>query len=261
MIAIQTTSKGTGESVLSVSEYPIGMPLYREIKRKIAESIHAGEWRPGEALPSEKKLAERFGVSMGTLRKAVDDLVAKGALIRQQGRGTFIATHGKDRYLFSFFHIVPHEGRKTYPHVELLEFAKVKASAEAVKFLGVAAGSRVISIVNSLSLDNQLVIVDEIFLPDSIFPDLSKKILQEREGTLYQLYQEKFGVTVVRTDEHLRAVKADAYKANLLGLRIGDPLLLVIRVARSINKQAVELRHSYINTTHYEYYAELMGSI
>lgn len=243
-----------------IAPYPLGTPLYREVERRLSEAIHLGEWKPGEAIPSETKLAERFGISMGTLRKAVDELVAKGVLVRQQGRGTFVSKHGKDRYLFAFFHIVRHDGHKEYPRVDLLEFSKVKASAEAVKIFDMPAGARMTRLINTLSLDGKCVIIDEIFLPESDFPNISKKLVQERHGTLYQLYQEELGVTVIRTEERLRAVKADAFKANLLGVRIGDPLLQVIRVARSFNNRAVELRHSFINTTHYEYYAELIGT-
>lgn len=245
---------------IAVAAFPLGAPLYKEVERKISDAIHRGEWKPGEAIPSETRLAERFGVSMGTLRKAVDELVYKGMLIRQQGRGTFIAKHGKDRYLFAFFHIVRQDGHKEYPHVSLLEFSKVKASADAVSMLGVPAGTRLSRLFNTLSLDSNNIIVDEIYLPESVFPTLTKKQIQERHGTLYQLYQEEFDVTVIRTEERLRAVKADKIKAELLGVKVGDPLLLVIRVARSFKNLAVELRYSYINTANYEYYSELLGN-
>jgi GntR family transcriptional regulator len=236
-----------------------GAPLYREVGRKMARSIHLGEWKPGEALPAERKLSDRYGVSMGTLRKAVDDLVAKGVLIRQQGRGTFVSKHGKDRYLFAFFHILRQDGRKEYPSVQLHGFSKAKADPETAKLLGVAPGSGLVRIVNLLSLQGRQVIVDEISLPESLFPAINRHAVLERSGTLYELYQDEFGATVIRTEERLRAVKADAQKASFLGVRVGDPLLHVIRIARSFNNQAVELRHSYINTNNYEYYAELLG--
>jgi GntR family transcriptional regulator len=247
-------------SKITIDAFPLGMPLYKEVERKISEAIHLGEWRPGEVIPAEPKLAQRFGVSMGTLRKAIDELADKGMLIRQQGRGTFVSKHGKDRYLFAFFHVVRQDGYKEYPQVALIDYAKTKASAEAARLLGGATGAPLVRLINTLSLDGGNVIVDEIFLPEAVFPAITKKHVQERQGTLYQLYQEEFGVTVIRTEERLRAVKADAFKANLLGVPIGDPLLQVIRVARSFRNAAVELRFSYINTAHHEYYAELLGT-
>lgn len=247
-------------SKICMGAIPLGAPLYKEVGRKISEAIQLGEWPPGTAIPPEPALARRFGVSMGTLRKAVDELAAKGMLIRQQGRGTFVAKHGRDRYLFAFFHVVRQDGHKEYPQVTLIDYAKTKVSAEAGKLLDIAVGSRQTRLINALSLDGGNVIIDEIFLPEAVFPAITKKQVQERHGTLYQLYQEEFGITVIRTEEKLRAVKADAFKANLLGVAIGEPLLQVIRIARSFHNVAVELRFSYINTAHHEYYAELLGN-
>ncbi len=245
---------------MSVVAFLNGAPLYKVVKRKITEAVRDGEWKPGEVILSEKKLCERFGVSMGTIRKAVDELSAEGFLIRQQGRGTFVASHNQDRYLFSFFHIVRQDGHKEYPKVELVEFEKAKADAETAAKLGIEPGARLSRIVNKLSLNGEPALIDEILLSESLFPRLTEKRLRERRATLYQLYQEDFGVTVIRTVERLRAVKADAFKARLLGMEVGDSLLQVIRVALSYKDRPVELRQSYVDTRRYEYYSELMGA-
>jgi GntR family transcriptional regulator len=244
----------------SAVSIPLGTPLYKEVKRKLIESVRHGEWSPGDVIPSETKLCERFGVSMGTVRKAVDELSAEGFLIRQQGRGTFVATHSQDRYLFSFFHVVRQDGHKEYPNVELVEFEKVKADPFAAALLGVDAGSRLFRFVNKLELSGAPVVIDEVLLPERLFSRLTEKTLRERPATLYQLYQEAFGVTVLRTEERLRAIKADAFKAGLLGLKTGDPLLQVIRIALSFKDQPVELRYSCVDTRRHEYYSVLMGA-
>src|SRR5690606_21176071 len=70
-----------------------GQPLYKGVKLLITQGRMAGEWRPGQAIPSESRLAGRFGVSLGTVRKAIDELVAEKILVRHQGRGTFVAAH------------------------------------------------------------------------------------------------------------------------------------------------------------------------
>ena len=242
---------------ISVVAFPLGAPLYKEVKRKVIDAVRNGEWKPGDVIPSEKKLCERFGVSMGTVRKAVDELAAEGMLIRQQGRGTFVAQHSQDRYLFSYFHIVRQDGYREYPKVELVEYGHTKADAEAADRLGVAPGVRLTRFVNVLSIGGEPVVIDEIFLPETLFPRFSEKRLRERRTTLYQLYQEEFDITVIRTDERVRAVKADATKARLLGVKVGDPLLHVIRVALSFKDHVVELRHSYVATERYEYRTEL----
>lgn len=231
----------------------IGIPLYKGVKRELIESVRRGDWNPGEVIPSEAKLCERFGVSMGTLRKAVDELSAEGLLIRQQGRGTFIAAHSQNRYLFAFFHVVRQDGHKEYPNVKFIEFEKVKADRFAAGTLRVDTGSRLLRFVNKLELGAAPVVLDEILLPERLFAGLTEKTLRQRPATLYQLYQENFGVTVIHTQERLRSVKADAFKAAWLGVTPGDPLLQVIRTAFSFKDQPVELRYSYVDTRKHEY--------
>ena len=68
-------------------------PLYAQVKDAMIQNLVSGAWRPGDKLPSETNLAEEYGVSQGTMRKALDDLAAQNLVVRQQGRGTFIATH------------------------------------------------------------------------------------------------------------------------------------------------------------------------
>lgn len=235
----------------------VGTHLYKHIDQQLTQAIHQGEFKPGDVLPAEKFLAQRFGVSIGTLRKAVDSLVGRGVLVRQQGRGTFVARHNKDRYLFAYFHILRQDGVKTYPTLELNSFTKIKADRHVAKRLDIGTGSRVFKLINILHLHGRRVVIDEIYLPEKVFPDLTENIVRERPGTMYQLYQERFGLTVVKAEERLRAVKADSFKASTLGVSESDPLLQVIRVAQTFNQLPVELRYSFVNTNDYEYFAEL----
>src|SRR3954470_7712837 len=118
------------------SDVPLGIPLYQEVKHKLMESLHSGEWKAGDMVPAEKRLCERFGVSVGTLRKAVDELVAENILIRHQGRGTFVASHSSDRYMFGFFHIYSQDGKKEHPKVEFISLSQEKADADSARLLG-----------------------------------------------------------------------------------------------------------------------------
>lgn len=234
----------------------IGTPLYKEVKRKITDSLRRGEWKPGGIIPSERMLSERFGVSLGTVRKAVDELTAEKLLIRHQGRGTYVASHTGDRQFFYFFHIIRHDGHKEYPTVELIRFAKGKADAVEAARLGVAPGTRVFHFADCLSIGGEPVIVDEITLPESLFPGLTEKKLRERPSTLYHYYQTAYDVIVVRTEEHLRAVAANEFHAGVLGISPGEPLLLIARVGFSYRDQPVELRRSFVNTRNYEFFKE-----
>jgi GntR family transcriptional regulator len=76
---------------------PSFSPLYQQIKGLIVRSLQGGEWRPGEAIPSEIELAARYKVSQGTVRKAIDELSAENLLVRRQGKGTFVDTSALQR--------------------------------------------------------------------------------------------------------------------------------------------------------------------
>lgn len=235
-------------------------PLYKEIKRLLTETISAGEWKPGAAIPAEWMLSERFKVAVGTVRKAVDELVSEHILIRQQGRGTFVAAHNRARLMFHFFHIVKSDGIdniKETPVVEMLSFRSASADTEEAEHLGIAVSAKVFRIRNVLRLSGEPIIFDTITIPQALFPKLTGAKFKNRPNTIYHLYQTAFGITVVRSAERLRARLADSETAELLGVEAAAPLLEIRRVAISFNDAPVEFRRSLVNTAHYEYFSDL----
>jgi GntR family transcriptional regulator len=115
----------------------------------------------------------------------------------------------------------------------------------------------VIRVRNLLSLAGAPVIVDDLVLPAVRLPGLTERQFAGRPSTIYNLYQDAFGISVVRTRERLRATLADAAIAALLGVARGAPLLSIRRVALSYNDVPVELRVSLVNTAHHEYWADI----
>jgi GntR family transcriptional regulator len=236
---------------------PTGQPLYKEVKLRLTRDLMTGQWRAGEAIPSEARLAERFQVSVGTVRKAIDELVAEKILLRQQGRGTFVAAHTPDRTLFYFFHLVGKDGRKDTPDTEMLAFTRGRADAAEASGLGIARGDRVVRIRNLLRLAGDPVVIDDIVIPAQIFPDLDEEVFGRREGTIYGLYQARYGINVIRISERLSATLADDATGGLLGVPAGTPLLRIGRVAYTYNHRPVELRQSLVDTTAHEYLSDL----
>lgn len=227
--------------------------LYIRVRAQILDTIRSGQWRAGEVIPPEKKLCELFGVSIGTLRKAVDELTTSGILIRQQGKGTFVASHNQDRYLFFFFHLLGQDGHKEYPAVEFQKFRSVAADQFAAQSLDLNVGEPLWHVSNRLSLRGEVVSLDEIYLPQKLFPDLTEARLKVRQTTLYQMYQDEFGQTVMRASERLRATQATAQQAKRLNVKAGASLLQIIRIAYSVDDRPIELRYSFVQTAHCEY--------
>ncbi len=245
-------------SVTSADFEPIapdaaGAPLYRVVKRSLLRAIEAGRYPAGGALPSETELAAGFGVSVGTLRHAVDELVAEHILVRRQGRGTFVALHNADRFLFQFFHVERSDGLREIPRVELVAFERVRVDEESAQALGLRVGEPVIQVDNRLLLQGRAVIHDRLTLPALLFKGLTEKRLRERRSTIYHLFQTEFGITVTRAHERARAVPADRLAARILGLPHGTPVMQVRRTALTFGDKPVEYRVSTIDTAHHEY--------
>jgi GntR family transcriptional regulator len=230
-----------------------GGPLYKEVKRRLTDSLGAGEWKPGEAIPPEPRLAQRFGVSIGTLRKAIDELVAENVLLRQQGRGTFVATHRGEGMRFRFFSIIGHDGSQRYPEVRMESFRRGRAADPAARALALEPKSPAVQFRNSLWIGGSPVGVDDITVPAALFPGMTAARLRERDNTVYHLYEHGFGVSVMRIAETLRAVAAPADVATVLQLPEGAPLLLVRRIAFTLDDRPVEFRLSWIDTARHEY--------
>ena len=157
-----------------------GMPLYRAVKRALLKSIEAGRVAPGDPLPSEAALSAGFGVSVGTLRRAVDDLVAEHILVRRQGRGTFVATHTSDRFLFQFFHVERGDGLREAPGVELVSFERTRLDDEAAAALNLKPGEPALQVENRLRLQGRPVVHDRLLIPAALFRGLTEKRWRER---------------------------------------------------------------------------------
>jgi GntR family transcriptional regulator len=245
-----------GERVISLGSVG-GSPLYKSVKRKILHQLTNGEWARGEPLPSEAKLAARFEVSIGTIRKATDELVAEKLLVRHQGKGTFVAVHNEDRALYYFFHLVGQDGSKVYPTAELVSFGRGKADAQTAARLRIARGAPILRFRNRLLLQARPVLLDQITVPQGLFPGLDEAALRNRERTIYALYQSRFGINVIRAEERLRARPCDAHTAAALDLENGAPILEIQRVAYTFNDVPVETRVSRVNTARHDYLNEL----
>lgn len=246
-------SSSAFEPLAPISPQTAGMPLYRAVKRALLQAIEGGRLAPGQALPAEGPLAAMFGVSVGTLRQAVGELVAEHILVRRQGKGTFVAMHGGERFLFQFFHVERADGLRELPQVELLAFERVRLDEDAALALQQRTGEPAFQIENRLLLQGRAVVHDQLLLPAQLFRGLTERRFRERTGTIYQLYQSEYGITVLRAIERARAVAADRQAARVLGLAPGTPVLRVRRSALTFGDKPVELRVSTLHTANHDY--------
>lgn len=240
-----------------VSESPTFSPLYRQIKSLILQGLESGEWRPGEAIPSESELAIRFNVSQGTVRKAVDEMAAENLLVRKQGKGTFVASHADPRAFFRFLRLVPLSGCVEQSVSQPLECWRAKAGPEAARVLQLPLGAPIIIVRRLLKFSVKPVVLDEIYLPGEIFAGLTLDVLKDWQDSLYSLFETRFGVRMIRAEERIRAVAADRGSTELLGVTEGSPLLSVERVSYTYGDRPVEWRRGLYSTVDHYYLNDL----
>ncbi|MDD4888273.1 MAG: GntR family transcriptional regulator [Thiomonas sp.] len=263
MMVSRTAPDSAPEAQAPAASNPSFSPLYRQIKGLITRSLQHGDWKPGELIPSESDLARRFGVSQGTVRKAVDELAAEGLLLRRQGRGTFVSTHHEERVKFRFLRLVPDaavEGERAAPQPmerQFLECKRARASQEVARVLGIKSGESVTQIRRLLLLAGSPVVYEDIYLPGPAFRALTSERLESYRGPLYALFESEFSTRMVRAEEKLRAVNATEQEARLLQVKQGEALLLVERLSFSYGELPAEYRRGLYDTRHHHYRNEL----
>lgn len=239
---------------------PAFSPLYQQIKGLILQSLQAGEWKPGEAIPSEMDLAARFRVSQGTVRKAIDELAAENLVVRRQGKGTFVATHAEQHVRYRFLKLVPDSGdRDAVGPAErsVLECRRLRASAEVARTLALRTGDPVMQVRRVLSFGGVPTILEDIWLPGAAFKGLTAEQMAGHQGPTYALFELEFGVRMVRAEEKIRAIAADAQQAALLSVAPGSPLLSVERLSFTYNDVPMELRRGLYRTDAHHYRNDL----
>ncbi len=237
---------------------PLYRPLYLQIKELLIKSLAAVEWRPGETIPSELELAARFGVSQGTVRKALDALAADNLVVRRQGKGTFVATHTEEKLsMFRFLRVRRNDGVDEYPVSRLVDVRRGKASSEVARALRLKTGDPVITLRRLLDYSGEPAVLDEIVVPGQLFKGLTHSKVERYRGSIYGLFETQFGVRIVRAREKLSAVAAEPGRASLLRVPAGTPLLAVDRVTCTFGDKPVEWRRGFCSTKNHHYLNDL----
>lgn len=239
---------------------PAFSPLYQQIKGLILKSLQGGEWKPGEAIPSEMDLAARYRVSQGTVRKAIDELAADNLLVRRQGKGTFVDTHVEKHVQYRFLKLVPDDGDPSSEGPadrQITECKRIRASADIAKLLSLRTGDPVWQVQRVLSFSGMPTILEDIWLPAAPFKGLTAERLADYHGPMYALFETEFGVRMLRAIEKIRAVPANLLHSSLLKIEQKTPLLCVERVAYTYNDMPMELRRGYYLTDTHHYRNEL----
>jgi GntR family transcriptional regulator len=193
-------------------------------------------------LPGCAMLAAEMQVSTGTIRKAVDSLVADGVLRRHQGKGTYVTEQTPEREHYHFFRLVDANGEPVLPEAASETAVTAPAGAETARRLGIAEGDTVVVIDRIRAISGRPAILETIEIPAALMPGLERET--PLPNALYPHYQARHAISVISTEDQLSAVAADVAAARALEVPEGTPLLLAERIAHDLTGRAVEWRRS-----------------
>ena len=233
------------------------LPRYQRLRDDIAIRINRRELRPGDLIPSEAELAAQHGVAIGTVRKAIDQLVADGVLERQQGRGTFVRRARFNSSLFRFFRFQSESGERRIPQSRILRRKVVAAPSAVASALRIRPGEPVIGLSRLRLIDGEPLLAEEIWLQKSRFEAVLALQPCDFGDLLYPLYEERCGQIVVSADENLSVEQATAMQARLLRLEEGAPLIVIERLAFDLERHPIEWRRSRGPATRFRYHVEI----
>ncbi len=230
-------------------------PLYKQVEERILQCLADGEWKPGQQLPTETQLADRFGVAVFTIRAGISELAASKILVRKQGKGTFVARHSLQRQRYQFSHVYSNDGVQIFPDRALLSFAKETAPDAIAGILGLRRGERhpIYRLNCLLSAGAKPVAAMEIMLPGRMFPGLTARSIREAQENIYAVYQDVCGINVIRVEERIYGALAKADTAATLKIAVNSPILRVERIAYTYKDLPVEYRIRMLDAGKFHY--------
>ena len=233
------------------------LPLYQRLRDQLAEQIASNRWRADQAIPTEAALAAEYGLSIGTVRKAIDQLVNESLLERQQGRGTFVRRPQFQSSLFRFFRFLGADGSRQVPESRILSNEALLAPADVSHALALEPGAPVIRLLRLRLLDSQPLLVEEIWLPREPFAAILAHDLNAQGPLLYPIYESLCGQVIAAADETLTAEVVSEVHARLLRVEAGSPVVVIERLARNYAGHPLEWRRSWGHARHFRYSVEI----
>jgi GntR family transcriptional regulator len=231
-------------------------PLYQVVEERIRTLIESGDLIPGDLIPSEPQLARELGVSQGTVKKAIDNLVWERRLYRHQGKGTYVSSIDFNNSLFRFTTYGDAAGKPTRLHKETTARKIERGRKEICERMKLPTGSRLLYIERVGFVENRPVMVEYSRWRYDLVPGLEDEDVHIPD-LLYGLIVEKFHVPVVRAEETLTAGAADAHTAEVLQVKPGTPVLVLSRTTYSTNNTIIEVRTSRGRADKFSYKTEI----
>lgn len=234
------------------------IPKYYQLANILRQQIEHGDFEPHDAIPSERKLEQRYNLSRPTIRQAIDLLSRQGYLYRIHGKGTFVSPPKLQKgmlELTSFSEDMRNRGLK--PGQRILEFGYVKPNSKIRKQLEISDDAKKVLRIKRLRYgDEEPMGLQDSFLTLDNTHTITREEIEDK-GSIYMILQEKFGIYPTEADETLEVTLATREEAELLKIKEGNPLLLNERTLWSQDRKAIEFVRILYRGDRYKYFVRL----
>lgn len=239
------------------SELPI--PAYFRMQTAIREEIEKGRWKPGEAIPAERALAEAHCVSIGTVKKALLNLSHEGYLYRIQGKGTFVAGTIIGRENLRYYRLFDRFGGSEAPvALRFLSLSSVKCPESARESLLIGEKQPVFELKRLLVSDQRPIVYSISYLRKDLFKDLDRLPSALFETTpLYIAIEKHYGLPTLYNQELFGAVAAGEESSVIFDVPKETPILHIEMIAFTYKERPYEYRHAYCLTTRQKVFREI----
>ncbi|HEV8307224.1 MAG TPA: GntR family transcriptional regulator [Methylomirabilota bacterium] len=236
------TTRRAGESHASLLERPV--PLHFRVREHLIQLMSSGALTPGDQVPTEQELMDRFKVSRTTVRRALQDLVTVGAVRRHPGRGSFVAEPRIEQELRRLTGFVEDmEALELTPTAKVIKVASASANLEVAQQLRLPAGTRVVHIQRVRIANGEPISFDDTYLPT----DIGEQIAQENlvVDPIFMLLERKYGIQLSEAEYRIEASTANVAIARHLGVRTGTPMFLIKRTTCALDGRPIDYERLY----------------
>lgn len=227
-------------------------PLYDQLVDILTEKIEH-EYRPGDLLPSERELSKYYGLSRTTVRLALQELERLGLVVRQHGRGTFVADRSVQAtnlsQTYSFTDQMREMGRD--PSTTILEFVEIDADKNLAEKMRVRMGDKLFKIERLRCADGLPMMVERTYMPVRKFMSLKRPMLEH--ASLYTVIEQVFHEKIRVAEEEFFASIARPADAHLLGIGEGAPVLDLVRTTYDVGNEIIEYTLSVARADQFKY--------
>ncbi|MED1793608.1 GntR family transcriptional regulator [Brevibacillus nitrificans] len=231
-------------------------PFYKQLKSIIMDDIESGKLSSGDKLPSERELAELYGVSRMTARHTLSVLEREGIVERRVGAGTFITNKKIEMDFITFNSFTKNMlGKGLTPRTLLLSVRKEQARPSLARKLKVHDGEEVIVFKRLRLVDDTPVAIEESFLPYLFCPGIEEHIADNT--SLYQVLEDLYGIVLVKAKEYMQVTFSDDSESKLLRIKSESPCILLEAVAFDKTGREIEFSKSITRSDIVRYYSEL----